>query len=447
MKSRFLDRTPFLLLLPLLLVFCWLVCARDVITAPMSTAFPQGCSPNSFYGTWLTQNGSDSLQIGGSGGTFNGTVNVNGVTVRTIKGTISGNTLTGTWYIWDPDGGRAGSFTAKLNSAAGRIDGTFNEKGMPTQYGVWFCSQPQPPPTYTPTPDITPTPTPTPRPPGAWMIRDDQDQDNFETFDSLPPAEQALVLTRRGPRLRVDYDANDFAMRVLVNNGTPLVIDYGLHSDRAAELNVEVPEGKPLYARLHPTERATITFPMAVRSRSPVVAKLTIRAFNSMDEPADFELYGISVGERGHEALRKADHDVQLAFNSFSEREVERLPLFKPAPDALSLRIQVDLPSTLKVKQKPEQKILFTCISGADFSDGRWEWWRVEGLRWTKVWQHGTKSLSRNQTVSEDWNGIITSRKLVSSGSHALQMTAWQKSGNDRDSIVVRAPSRLTVIE
>jgi hypothetical protein len=71
----------------------------------------------------------------------------------------------------------------------------------------------------------------------------------------------------------------------------------------------------------------------------------------------------------------------------------------------------------------------------------------VAGLHWTKVWQHGTKSLSRNQTISEDWNGIITSRKLVSPGSHALEMTAWQKSGNDRDSIVVWAPSRLTVTE
>jgi hypothetical protein len=142
---------------------------------------------------------------------------------------------------------------------------------------------------------------------------------------------------------------------------------------------------------------------------------------------------------------------MQLAMNDYAPRVRDRdapLPLFAAMPQGgISLQVRVNLPATLKAKQKPENRIVFSCTSASDFSDGRWEWWRVSGLNWTKVWQKGTGGFSQNQTKSEDWNGIITSRKLVSPGSHALQMTAWQRSGNVRESVVARAPSRLAVIQ
>ena len=445
MKTHWFSNSTLLLLLPLLLIVCWLFSARDVITAQRRTFGGQPCSPSSFFGTWSTPNHDGSLQIVGSGGGASGTVMSNGSTLKKMQGSINGYTMTGSWYDYVPEGGRGGNFTAKLDPGNGRIDVTFYVNGSPVEYGVWFCgSAPTPPPpTYTPTPDLTPTPTPEPT---ATPIRDDQDQDNFQTFDSLTPEQQVAVLVRRGPRQRVQYEADDFAMRILVKNGAPLIIDYGLDSNRPANLTVEIPNGKPVLALLEPGPRVTFAVPLRVRSRDPVVAKLTINA-SEREEGTGLQLFGVSVGERGRQALLKADHDIRPASNSFSKNTIEGFSLFAPQRDALSLQIQVDLPATLKAKQKPEQKIVFSCTSGADFSDGRWEWWRVEGLNWTKVWQHGTRSLSRNQKISEDWNGIITSRKLVSAGAHALEITAWQRSGDDRDSIVVWAQSRLTVIE
>ena len=88
---------------------------------------------------------------------------------------------------------------------------------------AWFCELPG-------GPVGTASPTPTPQP-TANSIRDDQDRDDFKTFDSLAPVEQVIVLTKEGPRFPVEYDASDLSMRVLVRVGGPWSWITGLQTD------------------------------------------------------------------------------------------------------------------------------------------------------------------------------------------------------------------------
>lgn len=456
---KLIRKPQLLILVPVLLAICWLYSGAPAQTPrsariPSPSSMQDTCGSAGFAGSWQSlQDNSTSLHILVRGESGEARVSTAaGVALKILRGHISGSTFKGEWSEDLPEGARVGNFIASL-SFGPRIDITFSINGNVVENGAWFCNSGAPPGggvavTPTPTPEPTPPPEPTPTP-----IRDDHDQDNFQTFDALPAEQQVAVLTRRGPRLPVEYDASDLSMRILVKEGGPVTLEYGLVSDQFAELILTI-NSRPIYHRLRPTRFERVSIPIPYRSSDVMVAKLNIRSFTSTGEPADFELYGLAVGERGIQALNNIDalgHEVLLASNDGRrafDTDYEPLLLFDPMPQSgLAIQIKVGLPTTLRAKQKPENRIDFSCISGGDFSDGRWEWWRVRGLNWRKVWQKGTGGLSRDQTKSEHWNGIITSAKLVSAGSHALQFTAWQKSGNDRDCVVARAPSRLAVIE
>jgi hypothetical protein len=284
-------------------------------------------------------------------------------------------------------------------------------------------------------------------------VRGDQDTDNFQTFDSLTPAQQAAVITRSGPRQRLQYNASDFAMRVFVKGDWPVHLEYALNSDQPAHLSIEVPNVLPFTLPL-PQGHHQVNIVLPVHfGRALQVGKLQITAFTRANQPADFQLLGFAMGERGVQALRAIDSpegEILLALDSQLPRELdyEPLALFAPTPQAgTAIQISVSLPVTIRVKQKPENRINFSCTTLADFSEGRWEWWRVNGLDWEKVWQKNTGALSRNRVKSESWNGIITNRRLVSAGSHALQLTAWQRGGDNRDWVVARSPEKLMVVE
>lgn len=406
-----------------------------------------------FAGSWQPlQNTNAVINISVGGNSAQGEYTPPGQATRILKGEIQGNYLQGQWYENLPEGpARSGFFKANLVPSEHRLDVNFYENQKLIESAAWTCGPIGGPTSgITPEPPTSPTPTPLPT---ATPVRDDQDQDNFQTFDSLTPDQQVTVLTKRGPRLPVEYDASDLSLRVLVKEGGPIFLEYGLASDQPAELTITIGE-RPIYHRLRPARHERVAIPIPFRSGEVLVAKLNIRSHTSAGEPADFELFALAVGERGVQALNKIksiSKKEELAINNaaaLNDSDYEPFPLFDPMPQSgITIQIKVDLPTTIRVKQKPENRIDFSCTSGSDFSDGRWEWWRVRGLNWRKVWQKGTGGISRNQTKSEHWNGIITNRKLVSSGSHALQFAAWQKSGSDRDCVVARAPSRLAVIE
>lgn len=299
--------------------------------------------------------------------------------------------------------------------------------------------------------------------------------------------------------MQVAYDGPDLSMRVLVKGGWPILLDYGLQSDAPARLTLVVNRnGLPI--ELPPADRNQVSIVLpAYFGREVQVARLNISAVTRggrktaslsgdraefvsvgarldsglpesdftdllqtpfqrrppprQDRQADFQLFGLAMGQKGVQALmRVKQQETELAMSGAAQRlesGYEPLAFFAPVPQSgTSLQIIAPLPTTLRAKQKPENHIEFSYTSREDFSEGRWEWWRVTGLHWEKVWQQGTGGgISRNQTKSEKWNGIITSHKVVSTGSHALQLTAWQKAGSNRDWVVARAPSRLTVIE
>ncbi len=440
------------ILLPVCLIIFWVGAqvaaqvARRATTAAASAA--QTNCGSSIAGSWASANHDTTLIILARGSAR--VLNSAGTVLKTLSGEISGDDFRGKWMEDLPEGGRSGTFIANYRSDQHRVDITFFVNGAMVESGVWFCEGGATSTAGSPTPTPEPTATPEPQPPPI-RIRDDQDQDNFETFDSMTPEQQEQVLSRRGPRLRVEYDASDLGMRLLLREGSPILLDYGLDSDAAAILAVTVPDHPPFLQRLRPTSRSRLSFIVPFRSRDLVVAKLEIHSVTSSGAPANFELYGLAVGRRGMQALQRLNAPVELARNFkpslYFESDTD-VPLFAPLPQSgISILINVILPTVLRVKQKPENLIEFSCTSADDFSEGRWEWWRVNGLNWRKVWQKGTGSISRNETKSEKWNGIITSRKLVSTGAHALQLTAWERSGSDRDSVVARAPSRLTVIE
>jgi hypothetical protein len=374
---------------------------------------------------------------------------------RKLAGKIMGDTLTGDWR--PEQKGEGGTFSATLSPARHEIVISFfyHQSGLDSSH--WFCPPSQAQPSPSPNPQGgTPTPTPSPTPvPSPTTVRGDQDTDNFQTFDALTPAQQAKVLKRSGPRLQLEYNASDFSARVFVKGGWPLILEYALDSDNAAELSITVPGSKPFELQLAPAKQQQISIVLPQHFGPELqVAKLQISAFWSNGRPADFQLLGFAMGQSGVEAIRgvnRSEMEVQLAMAgpaSLLESGYEPLALFAPEPQGgTALRISVRLPDTIRVKQTPKNLVSFSCTSRADFSEGRWEWWHVDGLNWQKVWQKDTGSISRNQTKSSTWDGIITMFKLVSKGTHALQLAVWQKSGDDRDWVVARAPSKLTVIE
>ena len=418
-------------------------------------AAPQNCG-GTFAGRWRPANSTGSWNIQVQGNTAVATYRL-GTQTRVMNGRISGNRYSGTWSARDAiDAPVPGTFVAFLNPTEGKISVTFRASGF-QESAEWFCgtirTPPPPPPTPTPTGVHTPPPSPTPTPepsPNANSIQDDQDIDDFKLFDSIDPVEQKKVLVRRGPRLPVAYTASDLSMRVLVKGGWPIILEYGLAAEELAIMSIQVADRRPFLVKLPPSPRNTINLHVPrVGSDEIIVAKVRIKTAADTD---DFRLYGFGMGEKATGALRQITADLPrftLAMNNVDDGLASNpslLRLLTPQAGS-SLSLSVTLPAKLKVKQKPEQRIEFSCTSNSDFSDGRFEWWRVRGLDWEKVWQHGSGSLSRNQPRSQKWNGIIRSVKDVSIGTHALHFNAWQKSGSEHEWVTARTNPELEVIE
>lgn len=414
-----------------------------------SLALPasQSACGATFAGSWQTQRSSDDLwTITVRGGTAEGLYAPTGMLRRMLRGKISGNLFEGEWN--EIQGNQGGIFVANLVPPEHRIQVTFYSRGAQVDTMAWFCELPV---GSVGTASQTST-----LPPTAKSIRDDQDLDDFKTFDSLAPAEQVIVLSKRGPRFPVEYDASDLSMRVLIKGGWPVVVDYGLQADAFASLSIGVDGFKLIGRKLRPEDRSQLNIRLPDEFGPDFrVAKLHIHAVTNDGRPAEFHLFGFAMGQKGVQALRRVNQPesaVQLAMNSAPEgieSDYEPLALFNPVPQSgTMLEIKVSLPATLRAKQHPENHIEFGYLSREDFSEGRWEWWRVVGLHWKKVWQHGTDGpISSNQPKSMQWNGIITSMKLVSTGAHGLHLAAWQKSSSERDWVVARTQSLLTVIE
>lgn len=456
--------------------------SRDTRSRVMA---PQDCG-STFAGSW--HRGQDTqtiLKISVNGDSAQGDYQALGQGRRILRGTVTGYQFRGEWYEDLPEGARSGIFIANLIPGERRIDLTFNVKRDQIESGSWFCASqgsaggttvgpPEgrrgrsaggttvgpPGGTRVATPGgttggtttpVSPQPvSPPPEPPLPKIVNSDQDLDEFQTFDSLTPAQQQAILVRRGPRRTLSYTANDLSMRVLGKSGWPIVLDYGLHSADYAMLSIEAEGMRPLEVRLAASRRHQIQmrFPRT-RNRETLVAKVRIQT--STDD-GDFRLYGFGVGEKGIQALKRNFSPVapysQLAMNYDISgiSDFGRLTLLAPQVGA-SIQISVSLPSVLKVKQKPKNRIEFTYTSNSDFSDGRWEWWRVRGGDWEKVWQDGSDGISRNRPKSKDWDGIITTRKLVSPGYHALSLVVWQKAGEDHEWVVATTDPALQVVE
>ena len=414
-----------------------------------------------FAGTWLLPTISDARwTITVSGRSAKGDYRSPSQGHRTLTGIITGNVFRGRWHDDNFDRQRGGSFVANLIPSEHKIRVTFQETTGQVESTEWICRTigirtiPPPPtptpgrghtPSPSPSPSASPTPTPTPT-----TVADDHDIDNFKTFDSLTPAQQKAALVRRGPRLPVAYTATELPMRVLVKGGWPIILEYGLAAEELAMMSIQVADRRPFIVKLPPSPRNTINLHVPrIGSDEIVVAKLLIKTADDDDE---FLLYALGMGEKATAAVRRINADlshVVLAMNNAGDGFASHsslLRLLTPQVGA-SLQLSVSLPATLKVKQKPEQIIEFSCTSDSDFSDGRFEWWRVRGLAWEKVWQHGSGSLSRNKPRSQKWNGIISQFKKVSPGTHALHFNAWQKAGAENEWVTARSDPKLEVIE
>jgi hypothetical protein len=425
------------------------------LRAQRSAMPAQDCT--TFAGRWRQPNIPDAIwTITVSGRSATGDYRSPSHGHRTLTGTIVGETFRGRWNDDNFDRQRGGTFSATLLPSAHKISVTFHDTNGQVESAEWICRTIGIAPTPTPfTPTATPTPTtiatPTPVPtPDANSIRDDHDIDDFKSFDSLDSVEQKKVLVRRGPRSPIAYTASELSMRVLLKGGWPIVLEYALDAEEFAVLTIQVADRRPFQVKLPPSPRNTINLHVPRMGSDEIrVAKVLIKTAEDDD---DFRFYGFGMGEKATAALRRINADFaryELAMNNSAPGFTsgsDLLSLLSPQTGT-SLKINVSLPSSLKVKQRPEQKIVFSYTSNSDFSDGRWEWWRVRGLDWQKVWQHGTGGISRNQTKERDWNGIITSAKVVSKGLHALNLVAWQKAGEEHEWVTARTDPGLEVIE
>jgi hypothetical protein len=281
---------------------------------------------------------------------------------------------------------------------------------------------------------------------------DDHDLDGFKTFDALTKAQQVKKLTKKGPRLPLEYDMSDLSFRAFVKGGWPIVLDYRLESGAFAELSISVNGVTPLITKIDPAKRAQlrITIPNDFGAK-PQVAKLRITALTRNKEPAAFHLFGIAMGERGVLALWKVnarESYLQVAINSSNSTRTpdsEPFSLSTNAPQtSSSIQISVADPTTIRPRQRPPLSFSARCQSF--FNSGRWELWHVESLRRAvEVWQESTGSILPNQTKSGKWNGM-KSGKQVSFGNHFVQLTAWYGRPSDRDWVVASTDSNLIVI-
>ena len=409
----------------------------------------QDCS-GTFAGTWRSpQDASAIWNITITGNSGQGDYRVPNQLRRILRGTVTDTLWRGEWFEESFDRALSGTFVANLVSPEGRIKITFYVKNTQLDAMDWFCSSgsgpgPGPRPTVTPTPPLAPTPTPKP---DAGSIKDDTDIDNFQTFDSLEPAEQKKVLIRRGPRLPIEYSANDLSLRVLVRSGWPVALDYGLTGAEFAILTIQIEGFKPERIRLERGERVQIRKTLRDWRGSDVrVAKVRVE---SSSPEGDFRLYGFGMGQHAAEAVERGMRDIfrrTWAMNqTYTTLGSYFLPMPLPTQVGTSIGIKVNLPASLRLGRSPKERIEFSYTSNSDFSDGRWEWWRVSSTNWKKVWQKGTGDISRNTPKSQTWDGIITSAKLDSVGFHSLSISVWQKA-DEPEWVAARTDPTLEVI-
>ena len=371
---------------------------------------------------------------------------------RTLVGQITREGLSGKWNE-EPTaaaGRGGGEFIAKFDPGQHTLELLLLVGGDLANRSTWSCnpgsSQPIPPPTTG-----VPSGGQPRQPQFPAGLSENHDNDQFRTFDALPKEAQEKSLKMRGPRLPQRYNSSDLSMRVFVARGWPIEVDYSLNSDVPGRLTISVEGVTPFVVALEPTRRNRIrlTLPTEFPAK-PQVGKMNISAFRSDGSPAHFRLNGLAMGERGVQALNTLHIPARYIHLALSRRpsspEGESLRLVLPLMSTISISVDHPNPPMIKPGVKPRQLIKFSLTSQSVFSNGRWELWRADGLDWVEVWQEKTGSIKPNQQKSNSWDGIISVRKIVSVGDHALQVTAWHGREEDNSWVVARAEPNLTVI-
>jgi hypothetical protein len=355
---------------------------------------------------------------------------------RKLAGRITGDTLTGDWT--PEQKGEGGTFSATLTPARNEIVISFFSNQSVTYISHWFCqpSQAQPSPSPNQVGPVNPL--------AALLqiiaqqdsgVSSDHDTDQFKTFDELPKVQQEKLLVKNGPRLPRQYNASDQNLRLFVQGGAPLVIDYQLYSDAPAYLTISVADGNRVTIALEPTKFAqrTIVLPDHF-GKSPQVGQLQLSARNSKGQPENFRLYGIAMGVSGANALNQliaVPRYAELAMTTNSSGpgpSDEPLSLFAPAPPqgSAAIQITVNAPTSIATRQTPKQEIKFSFTPSSVFDNGRWEILAVNGLNETHVWNKKTGRIAKNKPKAEKWDGILTYRAIVVPGDYSLKVTAWR---------------------
>ena len=377
---------------------------------------------------------------------------------RTLDGRITGDGLSGSWTEDQTAAGRGGggSFSATFDSRQHTLEVRFFIGRNLAGRSTWSCK----PDTGRPTPSQPPGgPPATPTGTGTGSSQsqfpngksENHDTDNFRTFDALPKEKQEESLKKRGPRLPQRYNFSDFSTRVFVAGGWPIELQYSLDSDAPGRLTISTEGVAPIVVNLEPTRSNAIRLNLPAEfPAKPQVGKLSVTAFRSDGSPARFRLHALAMGERGVQAIhvfRTNDRYRQLALSREpSSPDVEPLRLFPPSVSTINVSVDNPIPPTIKPGVKPKQLIKFSLLSQSLFDNGRWELWKVDGLDWVEVWQEKTGTIQPNQKKENHWDGIISWRKMVSPGDHALQVTAWHGREEDNSWVVAQADPNLTVI-
>jgi hypothetical protein len=407
----------------------------------------QSSCTGTFAGDWSWQQGPDKVTFSQQGDYAEGVLRS-----WKLKGTVTNGVLAGDW-VDQLDPAQSGTFRVELFPAEHRIRVDLYNKQKLIHSSDFFCQPAKSQGQQNPAAQW-PNLLPQIFGPGTQnKAESDYDTDNFATFDGLPKETQKKLLAKRGPRVPLEYDASDLSLRVFVRGGWPVIIDYGLEPQAFAELTIAV-EGKQfLFMRIDPANRARleITLPVGFGAETEV-AKVRILALTINKQPAEFRLYGIGMGEKGVAAVRRVvglNDEAQLAMNSSGpgwETGHERSPLFasKSLQAGSTIQLRVTPPTTIYPKQRPKKVIAFSYTSQSDFSNGRWEIRLVRGTKWLKVWEEKTGAILQ-ETKWNSWDGIISIRKVVSTGNHALKITAWHGVQSSRDWVIAQTDPDLIV--
>jgi hypothetical protein len=375
---------------------------------------------------------------------------------RKLAGKITGDTLTGDWR--PEQKGEGGTFSATLTPARNEIVISFfyHQSGLDISH--WFCPPSQAQPSPSPNQVVPVNPIVALLQGLAQQdsgVSSNHDTDQFKAFDALPKAQQEKLLVKNGPRLPRQYNASDQNLRVFVQGGAPLVIDYQLDSDAPASLTISVGELKPFAIALEPAKFAqrTIVLPDHFGKESQV-GKLHLSALTSKGEPANFRLYGIAMGVSGAHALNKLIavprySDLAMPTHSFGPvSSYEPLSLFASTPPQANqlIQITVSAPTSIVTGKKPKQEIAFSFTPPSLFDNGRWEILAVNGLDEAHVWNKKTGRLKPNKRMAEKWDGKLTYLAKIVPGDYSLKVTAW-RGDVSHGFVIARAPANLVVIK